>query len=557
MIYILALLFSMSSFAYNCTAFWANGFPDADVRREEVQCDEFLPVTPINPRIKIYFTNGAAVTEEMKTSMRVMASALSYAYAKYDGLGNMPYVKAILYHRSHYSDANALAYSFVNFYSEPEACPILFYPLSLALSKPHFEQLAAHELFHCFQKKNFKEQVNVVTNQYEGMWWFEGMAQVFSNFVYPAHDFEYHSYFAPLTPETPLFEQESPYRLAHFFQSYFNNTGMSERRLVEVMRAFPTSALGDEAQLAARIPQIADKFHKYAEELTAGTLRDSSGAIAPLRANPTVIELSNAVRQEVRLSYTDFTVQPTRITFPAGYRYRLTLNLPGPTKVTMKKAEETHFLPFMDMVVSSCDEDRKFDIVMTSVNPLIAMNTATVIVEREQLEECACDVNKPPKDECLVGTWELDLTTMEAFLRRTIGSIPGTEVRGAAGSYRATFLESGEAYFKPEELTTLVHMQRAEDVTIIKNIINGSAQSQYSTGEGMICSRPIANNLSQRMIVTSDGRTHEQMITPPFEMGTYHFTYGCEGDTLIYKEALGVGPSGSNMTFDYVFRRIN
>ncbi|MCM2350512.1 MAG: hypothetical protein NDI69_10870 [Bacteriovoracaceae bacterium] len=150
---------------------------------------------------------------------------------------------------------------------------------------------------------------------------------------------------------------------------------MSERRLVEVMRTFPTSALGDEAQLAARIPQIADKFHKYAEELTAGTLRDSSGAIAPLRANPTVTVLSNAVRQEVRLSYTDFTVQPTRIIFPAGYRYRHTHNLPGPAKVTMKKAE--------------------------------------------------------------------------AFLKRTIGSIPGTEVRGAAGSYRATFLESGEAYFKP------------------------------------------------------------------------------------------------------------
>ncbi|MCM2350510.1 MAG: hypothetical protein NDI69_10860 [Bacteriovoracaceae bacterium] len=96
MIYILALLFSMSSFAYNCTAFWANGFPDADVTREEVQCDEFLPVAPINPRIKIYLTNGAAVTEELKTSMRVMASALSYAFAKYDGLGNMLTVKAIL-----------------------------------------------------------------------------------------------------------------------------------------------------------------------------------------------------------------------------------------------------------------------------------------------------------------------------------------------------------------------------------------------------------------------------------------------------------------------------
>ncbi|MCM2350511.1 MAG: hypothetical protein NDI69_10865 [Bacteriovoracaceae bacterium] len=50
------------------------------------------------------------------------------------------------------------------------------------------------------------------------------MAQIFSNFVYHAHDFEYHSYFAPLTPETPLYEQESPYRLVHFFQSHFLTT---------------------------------------------------------------------------------------------------------------------------------------------------------------------------------------------------------------------------------------------------------------------------------------------------------------------------------------------
>ena len=541
MIYALVLLFSISSYAYNCSSFWANGFPDADIMREEVPCDEFLPLIPINPRIKIYFTDAPAITEEKKTSMRIMADALSYAYAKYDGLGDMPPVKAILYHRPHYSDSNALAYSFINFYSEAEACPIVFYPLSIALSKPHFEQLAAHELFHCFQKKNLKEQVNVVLNQYEGLWWFEGMAQAFSNFVYPSHDLEYHSYFAPLRPESLLYEQESNYRLAHFFQSYFNNTGMSERRLVDMIRRFPTTALGDEAQLAARIPQIADKFHKYAEELTAGTLRDSSGAMAPLRANPTVIELTNAVRQEARVSYTDFAVQPTRLSFKAGRRYNLSLNLPGPAKVTMKKAEESHFIPFINEVSASCDEDRKYDVVITSVNPAITMNTATIVIESEELEECACDVGKPPQDACLVGSWELDLSTMEAFMKRMIEAVQGNEVKGVSGNYRVTFLESGEAIFKPEALTSLVHMNRPDGVTSMKSIMNGSAQTQYSTGQGMICSKSIANNLNQQTIITYQGRSQTQNTTPPFEMGTYHFTYGCEGDTLIYKEALGVG----------------
>lgn len=309
--------------------------------------------------------------------------------------------------------------------------------------------------------------------------------------------------------------------------------------------------------MTARIPQIADKFHKYAEELVAQTLRDSSGAMAPLRVEPTVIDLTNAVRQEVRLSYTDFTVQPTRLSFKAGYRYRLTLNLPGQAKVTMKKAEETHFLPFMNEVVSTCDEDRKYDVVITSVNPSIAMNTATLVVESEQLEECACDVEKPPKDACLFGTWELDISTMEAFMRRMMEVIPGTRVQGASGSYRVTFLEPGEALFKPEELTSLVHMERPSgEVTVMKSIMNGTAQTQYSTGQSMICSRSVANHLNQRTIITSGGRTQEQNMTPPFEIGTYHFTYACEGDQLIYKEALGVGPGGSNIRFDYVFRRI-
>lgn len=556
MLYGLVILFSLSSFAYNCTSFWANGFPDRDHMRVENLCDEFLPERPINPKIKIYFTKPSEVTAEQKSRMAAMADALSYAYAKYEGLGRMPDVKAILYHRPHYSDADSLAFSFLNFYNEREACPILFYPLSLSLTKPHFQQLVAHELFHCFQKKNLKEQVNVVLNDREGLWWFEGTAQFFSNAVYPNSDFEYHSYFAPLAPEALLHEQESPYRLGHFFQSYFNNTGMSERRLVDVIRRFPTTATGDEAQVVARIPNIAMTFHKYAEELAAENLRDSSGAVAPLRANKTIQELTTAAHQEISVPYSDFTVQPVQLVFKAGRRYQLTLNLPAPTKVTMKKAEEVNFLPFMTVVTTPCEEDRKYDVVMTSVNPSLTAYTATIAIDSEQSPECACDVNKPPQDQCLAGSWTLDLSTMQAFMRRMMEGIPGTQVGEVSGLYDVTFLATGEAYFKPQELTSYVYLHREDGTTEMKSVMNGHAQTQYSTGQNMICSRSVLNNLNQRMTVTSNGNTQTTDISPPFEIGTYHFTYACEGDTLIYKEALGVGPHGSNITFDYVFRRI-
>src|SRR5690606_13470344 len=115
-----------------------------------------------------------------------------------------------------------------------------------------------------------------------------------------------------------------------------------------------TSPVGEEAQLAARIPEIADKFHKYAEELTAGTLRDSSGALTSLRATATVHELTTAMRQDVRLEYVDFSVQPHQLIFKAGYRYRLRISLSSPAKVTWKKAEDSEFQVMPTEVATGC-----------------------------------------------------------------------------------------------------------------------------------------------------------------------------------------------------------
>lgn len=550
-------IFSASSHAYNCNSFWAAGFPDPEIAGEAVACDEFLPMVATHPSAMVYYTNSIAITEDSKLRLNLLAEALDYAFGKYVALGDMPTVKAIFYHRPHFGDRNALASAMITHFTEGESCPIMIYPSSNSLSKEYFQQLIARELFHCYQKKNAKEQVAAVNNLYIGDWWFNGLAQMFSNIVYPSNDFEYSTvHFAPLNASGLLYEQESSYRLVHFFQSYFNNSGASARVLTNMMLRFPTTSGSSEAETAMRIPDVANKFHKYAEELTAENLKDSSGVTAPLTVIPTPIEVTNAVTQTISLEHSDFTVKPYRLIFPAGGKYTLSLTVSSPTKVTMRKVEETEFRPVLSEITTDCDQDRKYDIVMTSVNSIPSGYTATLTIERQDNEACECDVNKLPKDSCLVGAWVLDNSSLDSFMRRTLGSMPNSRYEGSSGVYAAEFLASGEVVFKVQDFKTNVSLNHGAGRGSMVQTTNGTAVSRYSTGNHKICAQPQNNGLASETVVTVGGRTMRQRSTPPFDMATRSFTYACEGDTLVYKEAKGVGPGGSDMTFDFVFKRL-
>ena len=79
------------------------------------------------------------------------------------------------------------------FDKDNKACPLAVFPRMLEYPTAVYQQIIAHEMFHCVQDWSFPQ-----TSPYRGAhdWWLEGTASYFSNVVYPEVNYE-HGYLDP------------------------------------------------------------------------------------------------------------------------------------------------------------------------------------------------------------------------------------------------------------------------------------------------------------------------------------------------------------------------
>jgi hypothetical protein len=433
--------------AEDCATLWASGFPDPAVARGPLPCSQFVPDRSVLPaRVSMFVVDPLLGDPSLKERMEWAAEALSYAHAKFSSLGGLKEVTLVRHDRPYFREtSDTITYGFtpVRFYSATEACPIVLYPASDHLSKDHFLQLVAHELFHCFQNDNFPRQTQAAAGDDVAHWWLEGLAQFFSNWVYPSNDFEYHPVFGRLDPALPFFEQSKGYLAEHFFQELFNFLGGDAAQLVSIMGSMPTTDMADAATYAMRLPRVSEALHEYAQNLAEGRLQDSSGHSALLRATKEEIAVPSSASSSHNLSVMSFAVGAYRLILPKGGRYRFTLNRPAGLKVSAKKAEDIAYGEFPTEMTTTCDADRKLDVVATHAGAPVALNALRVDVVREANEECGCGTLPPPSDSCLYGKWELDHSSVRQFMERLLPR-PQGQFRDSTGRFQVEFLENGE-----------------------------------------------------------------------------------------------------------------
>ncbi len=147
----------------------------------------------------------------------------------------------------------------------------------------YYQQLLAHELFHCFQFKQVGSDVFFAADR-AGGWWYEGTAEYFSNVVYPAHDFEHENLgrLRRLEPGQSIFELS--YENFAFFQHFANRQGNAA--VVEFMTTMPPGG-GRAAQMAAASawPGMDELFHDFARAFVSDGIIDSSGEAIRIRAD--------------------------------------------------------------------------------------------------------------------------------------------------------------------------------------------------------------------------------------------------------------------------------
>ncbi len=431
LIFLLAFFVAGPAWADDCATFWEQGIPDTPRRRTGALCEEFTPeATGALAPHSIFISQSIASDPAVRAQLEIIGSAMKQAIARYEDKAPVPLITLIRFDEPYFADANAFAFTFTEFFHGDETCPILVYPHSTTLDRSELEQVIAHEVFHCVQKWNFKEQVTAaVTDGHPGFWWFEGIAQYFSNVVFPNNDFEYSPRFPAPHPGQPFFDEPNPYSTENFWQAYANE--VEQGVLFNAQEGMPRDGASPKAKAAADLPLVSDALHQYARDITRRKVRDESGRYAPYGADFITHAASSDPVQEITLTFKDFAVGAHQISLPAQRIWRLSIaSAPDGTKAAIKKADEDDYYDFgaVFQTASRCDEDQLVQIVLTRVVDSPAQSEAVIRIDSEDNPECKCDNPAARRDAalpaCVIGKWIVPMDVVQHPSKYS-GSIDG------------------------------------------------------------------------------------------------------------------------------------
>lgn len=557
--FILISILSISAWAQvPCSTLWTLGFP------ERGRMDSAGNCTPFNPTLvllgsgqEMFFQDAAGENPLYKQYMEWAAEAFVYSSLKYSAFASVPKIRMIYSERSNPDDGGGninRAFSYVEFFQRGlEFCPIVIYPASTDLNKEHFQQMVAHEVYHCVQKINFPDQVRAdVQGASEGQFWFEGIAQFMSNDVYPRNDFEYHPMFGRFDQHVPFFQQTNPYLTEGFFQGLFWHQGASVANVHNTQSRFGGAGASGQDD-ALNIPDISEAFHKTARNLSFSELHDSSGALAQWRAEKQVFNVPETATSTITISFMDFSTEPFEIIFPKRGKYHLTVHRIDGAKLSVRKAGASVWQDRFDpTIISECNEDRKMEGIYTRVSPDLSLNGIRIDIVREDNEECPCIIENKPTDLCLYGTWNVDTNTVLAYMRRVTAN--AFDLTGVSGNVKLTFTPEGGHQWDYQNLI-ITGQTRGRRTAEIKMYWNGLSNLSYSnvttTSSAKVCTKTQGNNITARATMSARGQTREiPLIIAPFS-GEGELGYRCNASMFSYDINTGPAP------LDWVFYRVS
>jgi len=207
--------------------------------------------------------------------------AITDSVTKYDLLGTSPSFQApqaiLVFSVRSKPDAAAEAVCWV------DPCLVTIYTGAQADSEETFKQLVAHEVAHCLQGEVFTAQ-NAVEYEVK-KWRDEGLADYWSNWVYPDANREWGALAALQARELATTLLERDYDNFIFFQYLANR--IDNFGIIQLVQSLPTAG-GTAAQAAklAEYPDIAALYHDFVRAVSDENIRDTNNRIVPYRIEP-------------------------------------------------------------------------------------------------------------------------------------------------------------------------------------------------------------------------------------------------------------------------------
>ncbi len=192
-------------------------------------------------------------------------------------------------------------------------CGVFLHTKLQPFSNGDFKQVVAHELGHCFNGATFPDQA--VVDYGVRKWWEEGLADYWSNVVYPSNKLEWRTLekLAQSEQATTLFDRT--YANAIFFQHLESPIGIPGIKSVISNLPGATGATSMR-QAMASYSGMDTLYHDFVRAMADSEVIDTSGVLVPYQ--PVGWELPIAGPTEVPLSIPPFGVRRLHITVPDG-----------------------------------------------------------------------------------------------------------------------------------------------------------------------------------------------------------------------------------------------
>jgi hypothetical protein len=281
-----------------------------------------------------------------------------------------------------------------------------------------FQQIIAHELFHCYQMTNLAAQESGPARG-DGLegdandWWVEGSAEYFGSVVYPSvnAEFGYIDELDSISPASSLIFYAYP--AFAFFQYLDVQAGMSPQSLIDdILRQMPTSGGYDDQQAAvAGLPGMADAFHEFGQSYLDKQLQDLGGGTLPLHPQAGEAPSFGVGPGEAHFRLDPLVLHRYRLAFADHARFTVALAAEGVNRNAARPASAPGAWSEMPPEVNTDCGDSEYVLLATSVVPPGADEVRIdLTTQGRQLEE------DQPCDECVVGTWTLDNSSYLAHM---------------------------------------------------------------------------------------------------------------------------------------------
>ena len=514
----------------DCRTLLRDGFP-AD---RATQCFQLYEEIVDGFLVRIFFPEDWGTDEARRQYLEATREAVSDSIRAYSRLGlvhRTVYVFFTLLEYSSSGDESDLAYASAEL-ALPSApitnCMVAVYPSGVLAGTEEgmgfFKQTVAHEMFHCYQYWNYPEASMWVPYE-ENDWWLEGTADYFSNYVYPTVNGE-HMYTPSFDDRSPIYSLiEMDYENVVLFQYLANEIGNAGvLRLIESM---PTSAGASQADALSAFPDIEELFHNFGRAYFDRQIADTGGGMVPARPLFETITFNETTRNALGPGVDRFVLQRFRLIFPEEHHFAIEVGFEG--------AEGMNGVRLGGAGAWEPLDSAEFDQSCGSREMILLMTTSAA----EGLYHIVLDVAVeagPGCDECLIGLWELDNASYEAYWNTTpAGEAEGVTYNGVSGVMWGSFSLEGEA----KHGWTDFKISYTQEISGIPDqnvaiILNGTGRAAYSVfGDTLNYSDSVSNFgvevVMNGRIVGSTGISPED-VGGAFTTGPYR--YVCTDLTL-------------------------